>query len=158
MDDALANYNGSIVCCPVSTKYCNNVSYYTKTNYNSNLKPPFFVTFQSDSGTMPGALKLYPNAIIAAETPTTDFSVGSLSSVSLNGYGTNYLSVTMAADGSTCSVLRVTGTLDLQSPMAVRLSPNKTLDLFAATNAAAAMRLPIFKAPSGVSSVSSASF
>ena len=63
MDNALANYNGSIVCCPVASNYCNNVSWYTKNNYNSNLKPPYHVTFQADSGTMPGSLQLYPNAM-----------------------------------------------------------------------------------------------
>ena len=150
MDDALANYNGSIVCCPVASNYLNNVSYYTKTNYNSSLKPPYHVTFQTDSGTMPGSLKLYPNAIIATETSTTDFSVGSLSSVSLNGFGTNILSVALAADGSTCGIFRVTGSLNLQSPMAVRLSPDTARDYFMATNAAAAMRLPILKAPANV--------
>ena len=144
LGNALANYNGSIECCPVHYSGRNTVSWYTKTNYNAKLKPPYYFTFKTDTGTMPGSLTLYPNAIIAAETSTTDFSVGSLSSVSLNGYGTNYLSVAMAADGSTCSVLRVTGTLDLQSPMAIRLSMvNKPI-------MAAAERLAILKAPSGV--------
>lgn len=150
LDNALSGYNGSIVCSPVYYGGRNTVSWYTKDNYNNSLKPPYHVTFQTDSGTMPGALTLYPNAILAGETPTTDFSVGSLSSVSLNGYGTNFLSVALAADGSTCSIFRVTGSLNLQSPMAVRLSPDVALDLFAATNSAAAMRLPILKAPLGV--------
>ena len=143
MDDALANYNGTIVCCPIASNYCNNVTYYN-VRYNSNLNPPYFVTFQTDSGTMPGTLKLYPNAIIAAEAPTTDFSVGTLSSISLNGFGTNYLSVAMAEDGSACSILRVTATLNLQSPMAIRLSTANT------PNKAEATRLAILKAPSGV--------
>ena len=150
MDDALASYSGSIVCSPVCYAGRDTVSYYTKTNYNNSLKPPYHVTFQTDSGTMPGSLTLYPNAILAGETSTTDFSVGSLSSVSLNGYGTNFLSVALAKDGSACSIFRVTGTLNLQAPMAVRLSPNTALDYFMATNAAAAMRLPILKAPANV--------
>ncbi|MBR4653456.1 MAG: hypothetical protein IKO72_08860 [Kiritimatiellae bacterium] len=150
LDNALSAYNGSIMCSPVYFDGRSNVSYYTKTNYNNSLKPPYHVTFQTDSGTMPGSLTLYPNAIIAGETSATDFSVGSLSSVSLNGYGTNFLSVALAADGSACSLLRVTGSIDLQSPMAVRLSPDTALDYFMATNAAAAMRLPILKAPANV--------
>jgi len=150
LDNALSNYNGTMIFSPVFYDHRENVSYYTRINYSNYVRPPYYVTFQTDSGTMPGALKLYPNAIIAGESSTTDFSVSSLSTVSLNGYGTNYLSVAMAANGSACSILRVTGTLDLQTPMAVRLSPDVALDLFAATNAAAAMRLPIFKAPSGV--------
>ena len=150
MDNALANYHGSIECGPVYYGGRNTISWYTKDNYNSGLKPPYHVTFQADSGTMPGSLTLYPNAIIAGETSTTDFSVGSLSSISLNGFGTNFLSVALAADGSKCSIFRVTGTLDLRSPMAVRLSPDTALDYFMATNAAAAMRLPILKAPANV--------
>ncbi len=150
LDNALSAYNGSIMCSPVYFDGRSNVSYYTKTNYNNSLKPPYHVTFQTDSGTMPGSLTLYPNAIIAGETSATDFSVGSLSSISLNGYGTNFLSVALAADGSKCSIFRVTGTLNLQSPMAVRLSPDIALDYFMATNAAAAMRLPILKAPANV--------
>ena len=150
LDNALANYHGLIECGPVYYGGRNNVSWYTKDDYNSGLKPPYHVTFQSDSGTMPGSLKLFPNAILAGETPTTDFSVGSLSSVSLNGFGTNFLSVALATDGSRCSIFRVTGTLNLQSPMAVRLSPDIVLDYFMATNAAAAMRLPILKAPANV--------
>ena len=150
LDNALANYHGLIECGPVYYGGRNNVSWYTKDDYNSGLKPPYHVTFQSDSGTMPGSLKLFPNAIIAGETSTTDFSVGSLSSVSLNGFGTNFLSVALAADGSRCSIFRVTGTLNLQSPMAVRLSPDIVLDYFMATNAAAAMRLPILKAPANL--------
>ena len=151
LGNALSAYNGSIDCCPVAYEYRNAVSWYTKADYNTTgLKPPYFVTFQSDSGTMPGTLTLYPNAIIAGETSATDFSVGTLASVSLNGYGTNFLSVALASDGSKCSIFRVTGTLDLQSPMAVRLSPDNAIDYFMATNAAAAMRLPILKAPASV--------
>ena len=148
MDDALSGYSGSIVCCPVSTNHSLDASWYEKSNYNSTLKPPYFVTFQTDSGTMPGSLTLYPNAVVAAEDATTDFSVGSLSSVSLDGYGTNFLSVAMAPDGSACSIFRVTDSLDLQSPVGVRLSPDNAPDIaFMVTNSAAAARLPILKAP-----------
>ena len=150
LDDALSAYNGSIVCSPVHYDYRNTVSWYTK-DYNSSLKPPYHVTFQTDSGTMPGSLTLYPGAIVAAESAETDFSVGDLASVSLDGYGTNILSVALADDGSACSILRVTKTLSLAAPMAVRLSVDVAgLDVFIATNAAAAMRLPILKAPANV--------
>ena len=144
LDDALSAYYGTITLCPVYYEYRSDVAYYTTYKYNNSVKPPYYVTFKTDSGTMPGSLKLYPNAIIAAETSTTDFSVGSLSSVSLNGYGTNYLSVALAEDGSTCSVLRVTDTLDLQAPMGIWLSTGHT------PNKAVAERLAILKAPSGV--------
>ena len=152
LDNALSNYNGTVACSPVQYAERNNASKYFMeyATKKGTLYPPFFVTFKTDSGTMPGTLKLYPNAVVAAESATTDFSVGTLSSVSLNGFGTNILSVAMAADGSTCSVLRVTGMLDLHSPIAVCLSPDNGVDFFAATNAAAAMRLPILKAPTGV--------
>lgn len=144
LDNALSSYYGTISLSPVYYGARTDVSWYTTHYYNRYVKPPYFVTFQTDSGTMPGTLKLYPNAIIAAETSTTDFSVGSLSSVSLSGYGTNYLSVAMAEDGSECSILRVTGTLNLQSPMVIRLSTANT------PNKAEAARLAILKAPSGV--------
>lgn len=152
LDNALSNYNGTVACSPVQYAERNNASKYFMEYATKKgiLYPPFFVTFKTDSGTMPGTLKLYPNAVVAAESATTDFSVGTLSSVSLNGFGTNILSVALASDGSACSILRVTGTLDLHSPMAVQLSSDAAGNPNAATNAAAAARLPILKAPVGV--------
>lgn len=159
LDDALSVFNGEMVFCPVQESVKSNVSYYTR-SYNSHCNPPYFVTFKTDSGTMPGALTLYPHAIVAPEAATTDFTVGSLSSVSLQGYGTNYLDVAISADASTCSILRVTDSISLASPLFVR--PAITVDaataspldygdlhLFAATNAAAATRLAVLKAPAG---------
>ena len=156
--DALTGFYGEMTFCPVAASLKNNMSAYTR-EYNSNCKPPYFVTFKTDSGTMPGTLTLYPNAIVASEAPTTDFSVASLNVVAL-GLSTNYLDVAISADASACSLLRVTSSLALSTPVVVR--PTITIDaakaspldygdlnLFAATNAAAATRLAILKAPSG---------
>ena len=156
--DALSAFYGEMTFCPVATNLKDNASAYSR-DYNSKCKPPYFVTFKPDSGTMPGTLTLYPGAIVAPESATNDFSVSSLNVVSL-GWSTNYLDVSISADASTCSVLRVTSSLSLSTPMVVRpkialaASKDRKLDygdlhLFAATNAAAAMRLAVLKAPSG---------
>ena len=156
LDDALSSFAGTLEFSPVQNK--NTQGDYTKT-YNSNCKPPYFITFRTDSGTMPGTLTLYPNAIVAPETATTDFSVDSLNVVSF-GWSTNYLDVAISADASACSLLRVTNSLSLSTPVVVRptiatdAATDSALDygdlhLFAATNAAAATRLAILKAPAG---------
>ena len=156
LDNALSAFAGTLEFSPVQNKTVQGD--YTKT-YNSNCKPPYFITFRTDSGTMPGSLVLYPNAIVAPEASTTDFAVGTLS-VEAFGWSTNYLDVAISADASTCSILRVTTALSLSTPVVVRPSIEtdaaktskldyEDLHLFAATNAAAATRLAILKAPTG---------
>ena len=158
LNDALSNFSGEMTFCPVGASVKNNPSNYTR-EYNSNCKPPYFVTFKTDSGTMPGTLTLYPNAIVASEAPTTDFSVAALNVVAL-GWSTNYLDVAISADASSCSILRVTSSLSISTPVIVHpkidvVAANASkydygdLHLFAATNAAAATRLAVLKAPAG---------
>ena len=156
LDNALSTFAGTLEFSPVQNKTTQGD--YTK-SYNSNCKPPYFITFRTDSGTMPGSIVLYPNAIVAPETATTDFAVGTLNVVAL-GWSTNYLDVAISSDASTCSLLRVTTALSLSTPMVVRpaIETDATkasnldygdLNLFAATNAAAATRLAVLKAPAG---------
>lgn len=159
LDNALSAFGGELTFCPVGPTLKTDATAYTK-NYNSNCNPPYFITFLAGSGTMPGTLTLYPNAIVAPEAATTDFSVAALNVVPL-GWSTNYLDVAISADASTCSLLRVTDSLSLSTPVIVRptiavdAATASTLDygdlhLFAATNAAAATRLAVLKAPVGV--------
>ena len=158
LDNALSSFGGELTFCPVGPTLKTDASAYTK-DYNANCKPPYFITFLAGSGTMPGTITLYPNAIVAPETATTDFSVAALNVVAL-GWSTNYFDVSISADASTCSLLRVTESLSLSTPVIVRptivadASTASTYDygdlhLFAATNAAAATRLAVLKAPAG---------
>ncbi|MBR3086425.1 MAG: hypothetical protein IKH04_08485 [Kiritimatiellae bacterium] len=158
LDNSLAGFGGELTFCPVGPTLKADASAYAK-DYNSNCKPPYYITFMTGSGTMPGTLTLYPNAIVAPENATTDFSVAALNVVAL-GWSTNYLDVSISADASTCSLLRVTDSLSLSTPVIVRptISADATtasaydygdLHLFAATNAAAATRLAVLKAPAG---------
>ena len=158
LDNALSGFGGELTFCPVGPTLKTDASAYAK-DYNANCKPPYFITFLAGSGTMPGAITLYPNAIVAPEAATTDFSVAALNVVAL-GWSTNYLDVSISANASTCSLLRVTESLSLSTPVIVRpaiatdASTASTYDfgdlhLFAATNAAAATRLAVLKAPAG---------
>ena len=158
LNDALSAFSGEMTFCPVAINVKNNPTSYTR-EYNSNCKPPFFATFKTDSGTMPGTLTLYPNAIVSPEAATTDFSVAALNVVALD-WSTNYLDVAISADASSCSILRVTSSLSISTPVIVHpkidvVAANTgkydygDLHLFAATNAAAATRLAVLKAPTG---------
>ena len=134
--DARSGFAGTVTCAQFAYST-------TRTKWNGGYR----MTFAPDAGTFPGTLDLYTGADIAPVACTSDFAVAKL----VVRDGPHALTVRLAEDRTTCSCVRVTGTLtwpaSLSSPVVVRLDEPypATLDI---TNCAA--RLAVFKAPAGI--------
>ncbi|MBE6397109.1 MAG: hypothetical protein E7046_08910 [Lentisphaerae bacterium] len=144
-EGSLSSFYGSLICGPVAWVDKDDKSDYYKSN-STYRKPPYYATISSGTSEMPGKLILYPGANLAAESSSTIFSVAKLQSV--HDWGTNTLVVTMADDAKSCSLVRVTESLSLVSPLRIRLAGLEKFSADVATNAAS--RLAVFKAPADV--------
>lgn len=144
VDGSLSTFHGSLICGPVAwDDRTTKNNYFKTTSYRA---PPYYATVSSGSSEMPGKLILYPGGNLAAESSSTVFSVAELKSV--YDWGTNTLVVAMADDAKSCSLVKVTKSLSLASPLRIRLAGLEQFSAHAATNAAS--RLAVFKAPEGV--------
>ena len=143
-DGVLSKFYGVLSCSPVSWEARDNIAKYSQ-GY-SYCKPPYYATLSVGSCEMPGTIQLYPGANLAAESSSTIFSVAKLQSV--HDWGTNTLVVTMADDAKSCSLVKVTSSISLASPLRIRLAGIEKFSAHTATNAAS--RLAVFKAPAGV--------
>ena len=143
-ENSLSKFKGSLICCPVAWKNKDDQSKYSQTF--SFCKPPYFATVSSGSSEMPGKLILYPGANLAAESSSTVFSVANLETV--YDWGTNVLVVAMADDAKSCSLVKVTSSISLASPLRIRLAGLENFSVDAATNFVS--KLAVFKAPANV--------
>ena len=143
-DGSLSSFSGSLICGPVAWGDRETKSNYFKTTEYRT--PPYYATVSSGTSEMPGKLILYPGANLAAESSSTVFSVADLETV--YNWGTNTLVVTMADDAKSCSLVKVTSSISLASPLRIRLAGIEKFSAHTATNAAS--RLAVFKAPAGV--------
>ena len=143
-DGVLSKFYGTLSCSAVSWEVRDNKSkYFQSYNY---CKPPYYATLSSGNCEMPGTVQLYPGANLAAESSSTVFSVANLKT--MYDWGTNVLVVAMADDAKSCSLVKVTDSISLASPLRIRLAGLENFSADIATNAAS--RLAVFKAPAGV--------
>ena len=143
-DGVLSKFYGTLSCSAVSWEVRDSKSkYFQSYKY---CKPPYYATLSSGNCEMPGTVQLYPGANLAAESSSTVFSVANLKTV--YDWGTNVLVVAMADDAKSCSLVKVTKSLSLASPLRIRLAGMEEFSAHTATNAAS--RLAVFKAPEGV--------
>ena len=143
-DGVLSKFYGTLSCSAVSWEVRENKSkYFQAYNY---CKPPYYATLSSGNCEMPGTVQLYPGANLAAESSSTVFSVANFKT--MLDWGTNVLVVAISDDAKSCSLVKVTKTLSLASPLRIRLAGIENFSADTATNAA--HRLAVFKAPTGV--------
>lgn len=143
-EGSLSAFKGSLICGPVAWgDRTTKSNYFNTTDYRT---PPYYATISSGTCEMPGTVTLYPGANLAAESSSTVFSVANLETV--YDWGTNVLTVTMADDAKSCSLVKVTESLSLSTPLRIRLAGLENFSVDVATNAAS--KLAVFKAPASV--------